>query len=239
MEFLGRPVAPGLAGGPIVHAVAGSRGGKAPARTGVLVASRWTDVAPAPEGILPIAFILEEDEPPGSVRGGEPVVGGLSPDLFRDGELADVDGSSGRVRVAGLTEVQVVTAFLERDDGRVLLLRRSEKVGSFRGQWAAVSGFLEDPTPEQQALREVREETGIRPESLTVRAAAGPVYARDGGTVYTVHPFRMATRTAEVVLDWEHTESAWVDPAEIARRSTVPNLDRAWRAVAPGRVRKG
>ena len=65
------------------------------------------------------------------------------------------------------------------------------------------------------------------------------VYARDGGTIYTVHPFRFCALRTEVRLDWEHTEAEWVDPTAIDESPTVPNLDRAWRSVAPPRLRKG
>ncbi|ELK44964.1 translation initiation factor aIF-2B subunit alpha, partial [Haloferax sp. BAB-2207] len=39
----------------------------------------------------------------------------------------------------------VVTVFL-RHDGRVLLTRRSDAVGTYQGRWAGVSGYVEgDP----------------------------------------------------------------------------------------------
>ncbi|MFB6095104.1 MAG: NUDIX domain-containing protein, partial [Halodesulfurarchaeum sp.] len=52
----------------------------------------------------------------------------------------------------------VVTVFL-RNEGAVLLLRRSEEVGSYPGAWGAVAGHAEGD-PESQALAEVEEETG-------------------------------------------------------------------------------
>lgn len=170
---------------------------------------------------------------------GFPVLARLDADLFREGEQVAVDGDGGSVTIAGVTEVGVVTVFLERSDGAVLLLQRSEQVGSFRGFWAGVSGFLEDPTPIDQAFREVREETGLERSDLRVAASGAPVMARDGSRIFVVHPFRFRADRTEVRLDWEHTRSEWVDPAEIRRRPTVPKLDRVWAAVAPGAVPKG
>jgi len=175
-------------------------------------------------------------------RGGPvpvPVVAGVDPDLLREGETIEVNGSKGTVTIPGVTEVRVVTAFLQRDDGRILLLLRSEKVGSFRGRWAGVSGFLEDPTPLDQAYREVREEVGLGRESLRLEAEAPPVLARDGSSVFIVYPFRFRALTTEIRLDWEHTRAEWVVPDEIGRRPTVPKLDLVWARVRSSGVPKG
>ncbi|MCI4340645.1 MAG: NUDIX domain-containing protein, partial [Thermoplasmata archaeon] len=163
-----------------------------------------------------------------------PTVGLLETDLFRDGDEVRLDGTLGTVELEGVRAVEVVTAFLERDDGRILLLRRSEQVGSFRGFWAGVSGFLEDPTPEAQAIREIREETGIVADELRLEGRGGPIYARDGGSMFVVHGFRFATRATQIRLDWEHSQSEWVDPSEIGRRPSVPKLAQVWNAVRPG-----
>ena len=91
---------------------------------------------------------------------------------------------------AALRSKPVVTAFL-RYRGRVLLVRRSGRVGSYQGRWSAISGYLEDPDPLQQALREIREETGLDTEVLRLRARAEPleVPAPELGICWMVHPF--------------------------------------------------
>ena len=63
-----------------------------------------------------------------------------------------------------LQEKQVVTCFLE-SDGEILLLRRSEQVGSYQGRWAGVSGYIET-TADEQALVEIEEETSLPTEDL-------------------------------------------------------------------------
>jgi 8-oxo-dGTP diphosphatase len=50
-----------------------------------------------------------------------------------------------------LQEKKVVTCFLE-SNGAILILRRSELVGSYQGRWAGVSGYIEqENTPDEQA----------------------------------------------------------------------------------------
>ncbi len=124
----------------------------------------------------------------------------------------------------------VVTAFLRRPDGRVLLVRRSAAVGSYQGRWSAISGHLEDPTALDQAYREVREETGIQADALTLRADAAPIAidAPEYETRWLVHPFLFDVADGvEPALDWENLEAAWVFPAELSGRETVPKLAEA------------
>jgi 8-oxo-dGTP diphosphatase len=88
-----------------------------------------------------------------------------------------------------VAHIPVVTAFLERPDGRVLLLRRRDDAGTYAGRWSGVSGYLEDGDPLAQAVREVEEETGIRASDLDVAAAGRPVTVSDEEGSWLVHPF--------------------------------------------------
>ncbi|HKN07205.1 MAG TPA: NUDIX domain-containing protein [Thermoplasmata archaeon] len=208
---------------------------------------RWSSGRSSPEVLaLPsLWWPPPEPLPPGAVAVllyGVPAVSGTSvavptiarvdPDVVREGETVEIDGTLGRFRIEGVEEVEVVTSFLERADGRILLLERSDKVGSFRGHWAGVSGYLEDPSPLRQAFREILEETGLSAEDLELMGEGDPVLARDGARVFVVHPFRFRVRRTEVRLDWEHRRAEWVEPGEIGRRRTVPKLDRVWDAVS-------
>ncbi|MGD2084217.1 MAG: NUDIX pyrophosphatase [Chromatiales bacterium] len=132
-------------------------------------------------------------------------------------------------QAAGLERRPVVTAFLRRG-GRVLVVRRSGRVGSYRGRWSGISGYLEDPTALAQALREIREETGIPESDLTLAAAGEPleIPAREIGVLWVVHPFLFELAgSREVRLDWENTEHRWVEPDELAELETVPSLGEA------------
>ncbi len=186
-------------------------------------------------GLSPWKALIVEELPRGP--GAFPHLPGpvvrLDADLFQEGEILRVDGATGGVDLPGVEEVRVVTSFLEASDRTILLLRRSSQVGTFQGRWAGVSGFLEEPSAEAQARKEIREETGIESTDLELRAAGRVVYARDANRVFTVHPFRFRSRTKAVRLDWEHTEAEWASPAEIYRRPTVPKLQRVWESVAP------
>jgi ADP-ribose pyrophosphatase YjhB (NUDIX family) len=134
------------------------------------------------------------------------------------------------------TELHVVTCFLQRADGRVLLLRRSERVGTYRGHWGGVAGYLEPGvTPEAQARTEIAEEVGLADSDVSLAAAGEPLVVDDAalGRRWIVHPFRFAAlRPERVRIDWESVAAEWVSPSELGERETVPGLLAAWERVA-------
>ena len=129
-----------------------------------------------------------------------------------------------------MTVKKVVTAFI-RHGGRILLLRRSRKVGSYRGKWAGVSGYLEQNEPLVQALTEIREETGLSETDVVLVKAGTPLEVADHGlgVCWIVYPFLFETETpAKIQLDWEHVDMQWAAPDELGRLDTVPRLAEAY-----------
>ena len=136
----------------------------------------------------------------------------------------------------------VVTCFVLRTDAegeRVLLVRRSDRVRTYRGAWAAISGYLEaGVTPIDQAYTELREEASLGRDDVALVRQGEPIPVADAaaGLNWVVHPFLFRLLALDnVATDWEAAESRWVPPAEIGRLPTVPQLAEAFAAVAPRR----
>jgi 8-oxo-dGTP diphosphatase len=131
----------------------------------------------------------------------------------------------------------VVTSFLE-SNGKILLLRRSARVTTYRGRWAGVSGSIDSGhTPEEQARTEIREETGLTDADVQLLATGEPLTIDDPAEDrhWIVHPFRFAVLHPErIQTDWEHVESRWIDPADLSQYETVPNLIETWDQVRGG-----
>jgi 8-oxo-dGTP pyrophosphatase MutT (NUDIX family) len=134
-----------------------------------------------------------------------------------------------------MDERHVVTVFLE-NDGKIAIMRRSDRVGTYRGRWGGVAGYLEPGvTPCQQALTEIREETGLGTDDvrLVAEGEVVPVVDEALDRAWLVHPFRFrAMKPRKVTIDWEHTEYRWIVPAELIAYDTVPGLAEAWASVA-------
>ncbi len=120
----------------------------------------------------------------------------------------------------------VVTVFLTHHS-KVLLLKRSSKVSTYKGHWAGVSGYLENEDPLNQAYTEMAEEVGLGRKDVTLLRVGKPLEIVDESRdrAWRVHPFLFAVYDPEKIrLDWEHIEFRWVRPEELAGLRTVPAL---------------
>lgn len=132
-----------------------------------------------------------------------------------------------------LVERTVVACFL-RHAGKLCLLKRSQTVGSARGMWHCVSGFVETGVgPLEQALTEIDEETGLAGEAVRLVCAPEPIRIErpSQGWVWIIHPFLFDAASAELQLDWEHEEYRWIDPTELAASDCVAWLGLVWTAI--------
>ncbi|MBI0584131.1 MAG: DUF126 domain-containing protein [Methanomassiliicoccus sp.] len=176
------------------------------------------------QGTLPAALINASTEPivaTGAVMAGVPLVDRIDLSLLRTGDRAVVDGNEGTVELPEVREVHVVSCVVQHGE-ELLLLKRSEKVGTFQGYWAAVSGYVEEgESSSEAACKELREETGME---LPIAREGVPLTVRDGDNIWHIHPYLFLAGDRQVIIDWEHTEHCWVRPEEMKGFQTVPGL---------------
>lgn len=134
----------------------------------------------------------------------------------------------GKTGVDTLEEKHVVTCFLEHGK-KILILRRSNRVGTYRRSWAGVSGYLEASDIEQ-AYTEISQETQLYRKDLKLVKKGEPleVIDRNLNRKWIVHPFLFHVKSPEKIkIDWEHTEVRWIKPNELGKYETVPGLKEA------------
>ncbi len=124
---------------------------------------------------------------------------------------------------------KIVTSFL-RNSEKILLLKRSENVKTMKNLWAGISGIIEgDEEPLVRAEIEVFEEVGIKKSNINllkqgkVMLIESPQYANHQ---WEVHPFLFSTESKEIKLNWENSDSKWINIDELKNFSTVPSLDK-------------
>ena len=133
-----------------------------------------------------------------------------------------------------LCRQQVVSCFLICE-GRILLLRRSGRVSTYQGRWAAVSGYIEK-TPNAQALIEIAEETGFKGEDVKLLKKGEPLEVRDEklSIKWLVHPYLFGVKDGDKIrIDREHEGVKWIDPGELDSYPAVPMLKEALARVWP------
>ena len=126
-------------------------------------------------------------------------------------------------------KTKIVTTFLTNSD-KILLLKRSQKVKSMKNMWAGISGIIEgDEKPVKRAKIEVYEEVGINESNIKlikegdVILIESPQYENHQWEVY---PFLFSCDNREIKLNWENSDSKWIDVNELKEFTTVPSLDK-------------
>jgi len=129
-----------------------------------------------------------------------------------------------------LEDTRVVTCLLTHS-GKVLVLKRSQLVGSYRGLWGGVAGYIEGPSPLEQAFIEIEEEVGLSPQDVHFVLSGEPLILEDPqiSTRWVIHPFLFEVISPEKIrLDVEHTELRWINPEQLGQFDSVPGLKEVW-----------
>ncbi len=120
----------------------------------------------------------------------------------------------------------------------MLIVQRSQRVGSYNARWAGISGFVEPQvTPDEQAYTEIREETGLLRDQVQMRRRGAIVEHIDQeiGRHFYVHPFLFEVLKPDAIqIDWEATQMRWIEPTELSQYETVPKLQEAYASAIHG-----
>ena len=124
----------------------------------------------------------------------------------------------------------IVTSFIKNND-KILILKRSDKVKSMKCLWAGVSGIIEknDTTPLDRAKIEIFEETGINEEEIELLKAIHQLKISSlqyKNHEWLIFPFLFKTKNPKIKLNWENSDFTWIEPNQIKNYETVPELEK-------------
>ncbi len=120
-----------------------------------------------------------------------------------------------------MTEKHVVDCIVKYGD-KILIAKRSDRVGYFPGKWHVISGLVETDDPYEDAVRELYEETGIGREDLEYVGEAEDIVLRKPDVTIYIHPYVFRSMTDAVTLNWENDGYAWVRREELPAYDTIP-----------------
>lgn len=124
---------------------------------------------------------------------------------------------------------KIVTSFI-RDNGKLLILKRSDEVKSMKGLWAGISGIIEkNEEPLTRAKIEIFEEVGITEDKISLIKATEEI--RVNSPQYKNHeweifPFLFEVNNPKITLNWENSDFKWISIEELENYETVPSLQK-------------
>ena len=128
-----------------------------------------------------------------------------------------------------MRSTRIITAFI-KNNNKILILKRSDKVRSMKGLWSGVSGIIENnEIPINRAKIEIFEEVGIKENKINLVKSiekikiTSPQYENHEWEVF---PFLFETKESEIKLNWENSEHKWINVNELKNYETVPSLDK-------------
>ena len=147
--------------------------------------------------------------------------------------LPQDSASAGQLSDSVPVQVATIDVYVIRpltDGWRVLVLRRAADTRC-PGSWETVHGRIEKgEKPEEAALREVREETGLEPTRLYT-ITVQPFYLPGAGIVTAAVVFAAFVGAEVVALGEEHDAHDWLSPDEAERRYSWPRSRAALRDI--------
>lgn len=180
-------------------------------------------------GCAPRAIVNEETETivaAGAIISDIPLIDKIDIGLLKNEDRVLLNGKTGKLELPDITSTPVVTSFIVRE-GKILVVKRGDQVGSFQGRWSGISGYLESKDPLEQAVNEVIEETRMDVEFIR---KGDVILARGENKMWEVHPYLFKTKN-DPVLNWENIEYRWVKEKELQDLKTVPKLLEAYEEV--------
>ena len=111
---------------------------------------------------------------------------------------------------------------------KILLVKRSERVLTYKGLWSCLAGFVDDDkTLEEKVIFEMKEELGLSEKDI-ISITEGDTYLfidEDLNREWIRHLYLVEINTPSIKLSWEHGEYVWITLEDISKYKTTPGFE--------------
>lgn len=120
--------------------------------------------------------------------------------------------------------IKIISVIFINNFGKILLLKRSIDVKSYRGKWNVISGTLKKGEDPKKCLkREIKEEIGIT--KYKIIKSGKPYIDKQKEGVWLVYPFLLKVLNSKIKLNRkEHDEYKWVLVNDLDKYDYVPGI---------------
>ncbi|MDH4330470.1 MAG: NUDIX domain-containing protein [Candidatus Moranbacteria bacterium] len=113
--------------------------------------------------------------------------------------------------------------------GKILIVKRSNKVGYYQDYWNGISGFLDDDrTMKEKVIQEIEHELGVGLDEIE-SMQFGEIFhepALKYKKTWIVHPVLVELKNNKIEPNWETDEYKWVYVDEIDKYKLLPGFKK-------------
>ena len=108
-----------------------------------------------------------------------------------------------------------VKAIITDKEGKILLIKRSEKYGCLKDAWDIPGGRIDfGEEPVEGLKREIKEETGLALKEVKKILDVSTVYKDESKHIIRI-TYLCEVEESSITLSSEHTEQAWFNPEQL------------------------
>jgi len=139
--------------------------------------------------------------------------------------------NDGRINYKNANTALVLSCFIQVGN-EILLLKRSDKVATYKELWGTVAGYIDEfKTLKEKVLEELKEELNIDKEQLNdFKYGENYEFTDKNNKTWIVYPVLVSlNKKPEIKLnwEWEHLVYQWILPIKIKEFDIVPNIDES------------